>query len=404
MSEALALLTGPEAGALLTAAVTGSGGTVQAWATTSVAHQAGAPTTVVFRATVRWPGGTTEETLVARAGPGLEAEPSPGVVVLEDGVDRVHLWRFPSDPALPGLATALDPTLLAGVLAGFGVPGLGGPHAVVRPRVRTYRPCRRAVVEVMTADGTGLYVRVLRPAVVQAQHERHALLLEAGVPVPRPYGWSPEGLLAIEALPGPTLREHLRTGRPAPSGAALLDLLELLPAEAMALPHRRSWADEARHYAGVVAAPLPEEAARAAELAEAIASGLAGLEPDAATHGDFHDDQIVMDGDRIRGLLDVDTAGPGRRADDLATLLAHQEASILGGAAQPQRLHEQIVQWQAAAEERLDPRELRLRVAGVLLSLATGPFRIQQQGWQAATSLHLEAVGRWVQAAHAIHR
>ncbi|MCU0282701.1 MAG: aminoglycoside phosphotransferase family protein [Candidatus Nanopelagicales bacterium] len=398
MSDHVGLLTGPGAGPLLAAGVAGSGAAVLAWSLSTVQHQAGAATTAVYRATVRWPDRVAEETLVASAGPGVGATAAPGVVVLEDGEDRVHLWRFPSDPVLPGLARAVDPGLLPVVLAALDVPGAAatGP---VQLRVRTYRPTRRAVVHVRAPGGCELYVRVVRPSKVRALHERHVLLHGAGVPVPRSYGWTPDGLLVIEAIPGPTLREHLRTGGPTPSGPDLLALLDRLPPAVRDLPRRRSWADEARHYARVVGGPLPQERARAEQLASAIASDLAGLDPDAASHGDFHDDQLVMRGRRIHGLLDVDTAGPGRRADDVATLLAHLEASILGGAAHPQRLRERAGAWQAAAEARLDAREVRLRVGGVLLSLATGPFRIQQQGWAAATSLHLEAVERWVESA-----
>ncbi|MCU0300236.1 MAG: aminoglycoside phosphotransferase family protein [Candidatus Nanopelagicales bacterium] len=399
MSDPLALLTGPDAGGLLAAGVGGAGGEVLDWSVSTVQHQSGAATTAVYRVTVRWPHRVAQETLVAAAGPGSAPEQAPGVVVLEDGRDRVRLWRFPSDPLLPGLAVATDPTRLAGVLAELGVPRAPGADGSVHVRVRTYRPCRRAVVQVIDRDRRERYVRVVRPSVVRSLHERHVLLHDAGVPVPRSHGWTPDGLLVLEAIPGPTLRHHLRTGRPVPTGTALLAMLDRLPEAVRALPLRRSWADEAQHYAAVVGGPLPRERERAEQLAAAVASGLAGLEPDAATHGDFHDDQVIMQGQRIRGLLDVDTAGPGRRADDVATLLAHLEASILGGAGHPQRLRAQVEQWQGAAERRLDAREVRLRVAGVLLSLATGPFRIQQQGWARATTLHLDAVQRWVESA-----
>jgi Ser/Thr protein kinase RdoA (MazF antagonist) len=221
----------------------------------------------------------------------------------------------------------------------------------------------------------------------------------AGVPVPRPWGATPEGILVIEAIPGPTLRHHLRTRDPAPSGDQLLGLLDRFPAEVMDLPVRRAWADEATHYASIIGSSLPAEQSRTGDLAEVIVTWLAGLAPDAPTHGDFHDDQVVMAGSSIRGLLDVDTVGPGRRADDLATMLGHLEASALLGAPHPQRLRGLVRGWQAAAESVVDARELRLRVAGVLMSLATGPFRTQQQGWQHATTLHVDAVERWVERA-----
>lgn len=394
----LALLCGDEAGALLAAAVGGAGGEVLSWTRTSVHHRPGSTTTASYRASVRWGDQVVAETLVASAGDGVVTTAAPGVVVLGDGVDQVSLWRYPADPALPGLRLAADPAGMAGLLSDLGVPGFSpadGPPVV---RLRTYRPCRRAVLQVSGPAGE-VFVRVMRPAPAAALHERHALLHGAGIPVPRSWGHTVDGILVIEAIPGPTLRHHLQTGGPAPSGGDLLGLLGRLPAAVRELPARRSWADEAGHYAGIVGSTLPAEQARAADLAELIRRGLGGLEPGDPTHGDFHDDQLIMSGAAIRGLLDVDTAGPGRRADDVATLLGHLEACVVLGAPHPDRLRGLVGHWQAAAEQVVDAVELRLRVAGVLMSLSTGPFRTQQQGWQRATTLHLDAVQRWVEQA-----
>jgi hypothetical protein len=44
----------------------------------------------------------------------------------------------------------------------------------------------------------------------------------------------------------------------------------------------------------------------------------------------------------------------------------------------------------------VDPRDLAARVAGVLLSLATGPHRVQERNWQAATSRRLDVVAAWL--------
>jgi hypothetical protein len=43
-----------------------------------------------------------------------------------------------------------------------------------------------------------------------------------------------------------------------------------------------------------------------------------------------------------------------------------------------------------------DRSDLSARVAGVLLSLATGPHRVQERGWQAATSRRLDVVASWL--------
>jgi hypothetical protein len=43
-----------------------------------------------------------------------------------------------------------------------------------------------------------------------------------------------------------------------------------------------------------------------------------------------------------------------------------------------------------------DRSDLAARVAGVLLSLATGPHRVQERDWQAATSRRLDVVAGWL--------
>ena len=50
-------------------------------------------------------------------------------------------------------------------------------------------------------------------------------------------------------------------------------------------------------------------------------------------------------------------------------------------------------------EEAVDPVELRLRTAGVLVSLATGPHRVQESRWPEATSRRLDAAQGWVEEA-----
>ena len=41
--------------------------------------------------------------------------------------------------------------------------------------------------------------------------------------------------------------------------------------------------------------------------------------------------------------------------------------------------------WQPGFDARVDPRELRLRAAAVIISLATGPYRGQEPNWEAET-------------------
>lgn len=395
----LETLTGPDAGGFLEAALATAGGRLLTWRASQVDHRPGRSTTVAYTARVAWADREQDELLGASTGIVTDRD-RPGVLVLSDGAAEVAVWRVPLDPGLPAMPTATDPAALRAVLgeAGVDVPDVSDIAVVTR----SYRPRRRAVVEVRT-PWVRLFVKVVPPERAPELHRRHRLLMEAGIPVPRSLGWREDGLVLLQALPGAGLRGRLRRdGAAALDPADLTGLLDSLPAELAELPRRTSWSEGAEHYAGVVAAALPSEAGRARGLASAVAAGLAGTgEPVVPVHGDFYEAQFLVQDGRLTGVLDVDSAGPGHRADDLGCLLAHAEVLAQIHPEDAERLRAAVVAWTKAFERdpRTDPRSLRLRTAGVLLSLATGPHRVQQPGWSAATSARLDLVERWVEAA-----
>ena len=106
---------------------------------------------------------------------------------------------------------------------------------------------------------------------------------------------------------------------------------------------------------------------------------------DEPTHGDFHEGQVHVADGRVVGILDVDTIGPGRRADDLACLIAHLSTIQRMNAEQEARVHGLLRAWVPVFDERVDPVELRLRAAAVIISLATGPYRGQEPDWERET-------------------
>ncbi|HZA78250.1 MAG TPA: phosphotransferase [Acidimicrobiales bacterium] len=388
-ARGLALLTGPDAAGVLAAALQVAGGELVWRRPRQVVCEPGRGTTVSYRARVRWPeGGIREETLAACSG-----DAPAGALVLEDGGDRVAVWRFPHDPELPGLAAACDEVAVASVLEELGLGG--GP---VRIRTRAYRPRRRAVIEAIGSRGR-LFIKVVRPDRVEALHDRHRLLVRHGIPAPPSLGWTPRGLLVLQALAGRTLRQTLRSRTTLiPAGGDILALLDRLPVELEHGTARQSWIDKAPHYAAVIGAALPDEAPRAARLAEALtaAAGPAWYGP---VHGDFYESQLLVDRGRICGLLDVDTAGPGDRFDDLACLLGH--LSVL---AQIDRDRAPIINragagYLRAFEAVVSPTELRYRVAAVVVSLATGSHRVQERGWPATTRRRLDLAENWLASA-----
>ncbi len=390
----LALLTGPDAGHLLRAAVGTAGGELVRWRVRQVDHRPGSSVTASYSARVRWADREQDETLGASTGlPSAAHQPAaPGVLNLSDGEREVAVWRFPLDPGLPGLAVACDPVAVAGLLTRFGAPAL--PQDV-RLSTRAYRPRRRAVVQADVPGGR-LFLKVLRPHRVQDLHERHRLLHGSGLPVPRSLGWTTDGVVVLEALHGVPMRERMVGAGPVPSGPALVDLVAGIPTAAMDLPRRRSWTEGAAHYASVVGHALPDQADRVRDLAEAIRSATTDQVPDQPCHGDLYEAQLLLTGHRVSGVLDVDSVGPGRRADDLACLLAHAQVLELLRPGRAPRLSALRADWLAATDAALDPAEVRPRTAGVLLSLATGPHRVQEEGWPEATRLRVDAVERWL--------
>lgn len=394
MSTATSLLTGPDAGEILQAALGPTGARLLSWRPVQVDYQPARGSTAGYRARVRWPDQrVTSERFAAYTG-----KPPAGTLVVGDGQEQVAVWRFPHDPYLPGLAAAFDPAAVARLLAAFR---LG--EGEVRLAVRAYRPRRRAVIEAVGPAGR-LFLKIVRPARVEELHRRHRLCTAAGVPVPPSLGYTPDGVVVLQALPGQTMRDALLSGQPSmPTPAEVLALLDRLPAELVEAPPRRSWADRAGHYAAVIAGVLPGHADAVRRLAEAITAG-AGEGPVVPVHGDFYENQLQVTRGRITGLLDLDTAGGGERLDDLACLLGH--LSVLA----------QIHRWRATAINRLgsrylaaldatvDPVWLRYRTAAVVLSLATGPHRVQQPGWQAATDRRLRLAHQWAEAAESYRR
>jgi hypothetical protein len=391
----LDLLTGEDATELLATAVATAGGELVDWSVRQVDHRPGRSTTVAYRARVRWagPGEGTVRTETLGASLGRPADQQvPGVLTLDDGEHAVAVWRFPGDPALPALATAFDAHAVATLLGDLGVPEVArGP---VTLKVRAYRPTRRAVIEAST-PGARVFLKVVRPDKVDDLHARHALLAGAGLPVPKPLGRNNDGLLVIAPLPGESMRHAVRDGGAVPGPEEVVELLDRLPRDVADLPRRTSWSENASHYASVIGAALPGEAQRAAQLATAVEQRIAGLPADDPTHGDLYEAQVMLTDGRITGLLDVDSAGPGRRADDLACLVAHVETLALLRGWDTERLHGLAVRYAHGFAGVVDPDELTARIAGVLLSLATGPHRVQEADWPAQTSVRLDAVERW---------
>lgn len=378
----LALLTGHDAGDLLAAALAAAGGQPQRWAIDQIDHQPGVATTVSYTTWVRWPSGAvTKEILGATTG-----QLPDGAARLSDGDTEVGMWRFPFDPHLPALRDACDLNRIEALIG----------TRPTRLRLRAHRPGRRAVIEATTPNGPA-FLKVVRPDAAAALHDRHRIATAAGCPAPTPLAWAAEGLVALAGLPGKTLRRHL--GRPdaaLPHPDGVLAILDTLPPELAERSRGATWGQQAPHYADVLAGILP----CVADRARAVAAEVDHAEPegpDAVVHGDFYENQLMVAAGRISGLLDIDTVGTGESVDDLACLLGH--LSVLAEL------------WPASAEVIIalgrwlhlrcalahDPDVLARRAAAVVLSLATGPHRVQERGWETTTVRRVALAEAWLQ-------
>lgn len=382
----LRLLLGPDAAGLVTATAQAAGGELRTWAARQVTHQPGRSTVVQYRAEVAWPDGTTStETLVAATGDRIP----DGAAVLDDGTTRVAVWRWPFDPALPGLTAALDRHRVAALLDGVGIDG-----GTVQLRARAYRPGRRAVIEATGRRGR-VFLKVVRPRSIEALHATHRTLA-ARLPVPDSFGWNDDGILVLAALPGRTLREVLRSAHePAPDPVSIEALLDRLPAELVDSPRRRDLFTSATHHARVIAETLPALAGQVQDLLADLHAAHRLDHEVVPVHGDLYEAQLLVERGRLTGLLDIDTAGGGHRVDDLANLCAH--LSVLGLVTdRPKAVKRYGAAVLAHAEARFDRADLRARIAAAIVGLATGPFRVLEANWPQGTARRLDLARAWL--------
>ncbi len=378
-ADEVGLVHGPAAQAALRTAAEQLGGHLERSALRSVDHRPGRGATAVHDVRVRLPTGVVDHVLALTTdAPALRG--APGTLVLAGDGTTLGVWRLPHDPSLPGLLPAMDAGAVAGLLRACGVPTR---REDVTVRLRSYRPRRRAVVEV-SAAGAGLFLKVVPPDDARALHDRHRELAEAGVPAARSLGFDPRGVVVLQRLDGRSWRQALREGLASPSAEELWRAVDRLPDRLLLAPGRPSWAEQSWHHVDLLCAARPDSADEVRALAADadVAASVADL-PVVPVHGDLYEAQVMVAGGRLSGLLDLDTAGPGHRVDDEACVLAHLALLPLAhrdaAAACSTAFHAHL------AAARSEPALLWRRMSLVLLTLATGPARNRRPGWQQRT-------------------
>lgn len=402
------LLTSADVEELLAAAVRHTGGTLKSWHLDHVDAHPRHSTTATYSAVVDWPFGRRAELLGVSSRVGGPSSSDQRAVLFADGSREVAVWLYPYDPELPGLPRAAFADQFAQLLTETGVLQRPVTAEQIHLEMVTYRPRRRAVVRAtITGSAAGdsgkpqvLYVKVLRQQSSAAVYQRHRMLLNVGLPAPPIVASTPDHVLLLDELPGRPLAEALFDPVQPCRAEDLVATLDAMPRQVAELARQRPWSDAVEQYAVMVTAALPQSERMLTAMVRRIRAGLCtvpfGNEP---THGDFYEAQLFTDHGRISGILDIDTLGPGRRADDLACLVAHLSTVQRMNATQAQQLNQLIATWMPVFDARVERSELRLRAAAVAISLATGPYRGQEQNWQAETWQILHAADRLIRSA-----
>lgn len=381
------LLTSADVGSLLEAAVAHSGGKLLSWTLDHIDANPNQSTTATYSALVEWSYGRREELLGVSARATGPVDTDSSAEIFADGQREVAVWIYPNDPDLPGLARAAYAESMAGICNVHRIFDTPVTPQQLELEMIGYRPRRRAVVRVRFGGQT-VYVKVLRGRLFDDVVTRHLVLANAGVPVAPILATTDDHLLVLAELPGRSLAKAVFDPTDPCTAEDLIGVLDSMPSRVCELPRRPPWSDSIAHYSRMVAQAVPALERRLEWLVEQIDGGLRRIPPgNEPTHGDFHEGQIHVSGGRVCGVLDTDTLGPGRRADDLACLVAHLSTIQRMSADQEARVHQLIRRWVPVFDERVDPVELRLRAAAVIVSLATGPFRGQEPEWERETAV-----------------
>lgn len=327
---------------------------------------------------------------------GVRGLPDGATVVEADGL-RVGVVDQRDDPALPGLAAALDPDRVAAMLAAAEVDVDPGD---LRLRIRAHRAGRRAVVEVFGPD-LRWFFKVVRPHRADELHRVHRRLAHH-LPVPISMGIDRElGVVALTAVGGATLRDLLLVPEAADllAPAAIVEVVDRLTIAHQGVEPERlaSTPDPAplvATHAALLRAIVPHEHERIDRLADLL--GSVGTHVDGVVHHDLHDAQLMVTGGHLSGILDLDTVAPGERARDLGWFTGHLSTLALAAPVAAPRIDPYVEACLAEFDGAADPRRLRLHAAAASFGLASGPFRVQEPDWPDRVSRRLDLAERWV--------
>jgi aminoglycoside phosphotransferase len=290
---------------------------------------------------------------------------------LFDEANQTVWWTFPDDRKLRDIAPVARADAHLG--ARLGIPTWASST------VAEYAPERSLTVRADDAHGrTIAYVKLYAPGSValdrfvgRYQRAARAFGGVAGVSVPRVLGRSADAI-AISPMPGGSWTAVAADevhGVLRRLGAAIAHFHGIDPTD-LAGPFGRLLVPRVVHSAELVAAARPDLADRLALVAGRLAGGPPAGDPQVLLHGDCHPKNSLVDGDRL-ALIDLDQAGIGSPACDIASLLARFDHGVVLGetnADAARRLGEAFLDGYASVRSLPSEASLRWHVAAALVA------------------------------------
>lgn len=392
-------LSGPESSEILRVPVEAAGGVLHSARIRQVQYRPGSDVVVRYSTQVSWHGAPAvrETHLASSTIYGGHSGAVPVTADVNGASLSVGVWRWPFDPVLTGLRSAATPRSAAALC---GIDDLSG----VALKLVSFRPTDRAVFQLSTPRGT-FFLKVVAPRTADAITNRHVAAITAGVPAARVLACQSDlGVIVLEGLSGTMLRDVVKSGTGVLPEASEFDRLGDMVASVQ-LPSMRAVPARREHavlHAAMLASVMPTERARLGELSSAIDTA-PSTSSECVVHGDLHDGQLLTAGGKITGVLDLDDLGLGSAVDDRANLLGFLRYRAVTRPAMRARLTEYADGLRRASAQILDPIQLDVTTAAVLVGLATGPFRVQHSDWRSSVSSLLDVAETHLDHNHLNH-